>query len=552
MLEYILQVGPGLVEVSAAGLFAFFFFATFVSEDAACIIAGTAVASGRIGFAAALTACFLGIFAGDLLLFGFGRLAGTRILENRIVRKLVTQAAIDRASKWLEENAAAAVFISRFVTGLRLPTYLAAGAFRTEFLKFAFWFLVASAVWTPILVGSAAFAQAAIFSQYSLFGVIALIVAARIGSNFTSWKNRRLFVGKLKRIRYWEFWPIQIFYLPVVLYVLWLGVRYRSLTAFTAANPGLPAGGFKGESKEEIYQALKRSDGIGKHLLAHKLIKLNDPLRQRLRSAWHFMDENLLSFPLAIKPDAGERGNGVRILRSLDELANALASAERDMILQEYAPGEEVSVFYYRYPKHRIGRIFSITEKQFPEVIGNGVSTIEELILADRRAVAMAKKYFESNKERLGCIPPKGESIRLIDIGTHSRGAVFLDGGWMRTDALEAKIDEICRSFEGFYFGRFDIRVPAHSEMQKGENFKIIELNGVTSESTNIYDPRYSLFDAYRILFHQWRLAFAIGAENIELGAKPASLYELARSAIGGDFRSPGRSAVERETVECA
>ena len=119
--------------------------------------------------------------------------------------------------------------------------------------------------------------------------------------------------------------------------------------------------------------------------------------------------------------------------------------------------------------------------------------------------------------------------MEIIDIGTHSRGAVFLDGGWMKTPALEQKIDEICRGFDGFYFGRFDIRTPSLDDLRRGENFKIIELNGVTSESTNIYDPRYSLFDAYRILFAQWRIAFEIGQRNRERGVRPSSVAELIR-----------------------
>ena len=70
-------------------------------------------------------------------------------------------------------------------------------------------------------------------------------------------------------------------------------------------------------------------------------------------------------------------------------------------------------------------------------------------------------------------------------------------------------------------------------DLMRGENFKIIELNGVTSESTNIYDPKYSLLDAYRILFRQWRLAYEIGVENLALGAKATGKAELIRLAFG-------------------
>lgn len=68
---------------------------------------------------------------------------------------------------------------------------------------------------------------------------------------------------------------------------------------------------------------------------------------------------------------------------------------------------------------------------------------LEELILRDPRAVCLAEKYLERNGNRLETVPARGESVQIIDIGRHSRGAIFLDGGWMKTDLLEAKIDEI-------------------------------------------------------------------------------------------------------------
>ena len=534
------------------GFLRFFFFATFVSEDAACILAGTAAANGRIGFGAALAACFFGILVGDLLLFGAGRVAGARIFDNRVIRKFISPRSVERASEWLANNTGSAVFFSRFVTGLRLPTYLAAGALRTDFVRFAFWFVLASAIWTPILVGSVGFAQSTIFSQNALLGIVFLLIVARFGFKFTSWRYRRHFVGRLKRIINWEFWPIQIFYLPVVVYVVLLAVKYRSLTAFAAANPALPAGGFKGESKNDIYNALKKSARMNENLLAYVLIRGEAPHRERLGAAWRFMDENKLTFPLVVKPDAGERGKGVRLVHSLDELTNTISLSERDVILQEFASGEEVSIFYYRRPHEPHGQIFSITEKQFPTVVGNGVSTIEELILKDLRAVALAKKYIEHNKDRIDRVPAMYEIVRLIEIGTHSRGAVFLDGGWLKTPELESKIDEICRGFKGFYFGRFDIRVPTHTDLQFGQNLKIIELNGVTSESTNIYDPRYSLMDAYRILFQQWRLAFEIGTENTKLGAKRTLIRELMRSVFEKQKGNTNRPIVTNETVKCA
>ena len=542
----------GLPEVSATALFLIFFFGTFVSEDAVCVLAGTSVASGRISFALAVVACFLGIFVSDVMLYLTGRVFGSRILESKALNRLISKRSTEKASQWLSRNSAAAVFISRFISGLRLPTYLLAGALKTHFGEFASYFLIASAIWTPILVGSTVFAQSLIFSKNLVIGFVFLAVASRLLFKYSSKNGRRLLLSKLKRIRRWEFWPIQVFYAPVVVYILLLSIRFRSITVFTASNPALPAGGFKGESKNQIYCGLKKSGPATAHVLPYTLLRRDCPIDERLRQAWTFIERHDLSYPIVLKPDVGERGKGVRIIRTDNELECEILSADVDQILQEFAPGDEVSIFYYRYPNEDRGKIFSITKKHFPVLWGDGYSTVEQLILKDQRAVCLAQKYFEQNTDRLPDVPGAGEAVQLVDIGTHSLGAIFMDGERLRSEALEQKIDQICRGYEGFYFGRFDIRTESLTDFRLGKNFKIIELNGVTSESTNIYDPMFRLFGAYRKLFRQWRIAFEIGMQNIKLGIRATPFTDLIRLAFGRAIDTDSSPEVCDELVQTA
>ena len=119
--------------------------------------------------------------------------------------------------------------------------------------------------------------------------------------------------------------------------------------------------------------------------------------------------------------------------------------------------------------------------------------------------------------------------MQLVELGSHCRGAIFLDGAWVKTAALEDAFDQISKGFDGFYFGRFDVRTPSIEEFKQGQNFRIIELNGVTSEATHIYDPSNSLAAAYKVLFEQWRVAFEIGAENRARGVNPTPLSTLVK-----------------------
>ncbi len=347
----------------------------------------------------------------------------------------------------------------------------------------------------------------------------------------TAYRVRRRLVGWMKRMRRWEFWPPYVFYPPVIAYIAYLGVRFRNPTLFTAANPGMPASGFVGESKHDILENLK---GAAWSLPSWTLLKEGEPA-YRLKQAKAFMQANDLCFPVVLKPDAGQRGSGVGIVRSSRELRKHLSEVSSPIILQEYVPGLEFGVFYVRYPGEKQGRIFSVTEKRMPVVVGDGCRTLEELILAEDRAVCMADFYLRKNSQRSREVIPAGESVQLVEIGTHCRGAIFLDGSYAITPALQQAVQEISNRFEGFFFGRFDILVSSVEDFKAGRNLKVIELNGVTSEATHIYDPSISLFKAYRVLFEQWRIAFEIGKENCERGARPVSVVELIRMVC--DYR---------------
>lgn len=144
----------------------------------------------------------------------------------------------------------------------------------------------------------------------------------------------------------------------------------------------------------------------------------------------------------------------------------------------------------------------------------------------------MAQFYCDNQGERLYDVPSAGKRIQLVEIGAHSKGTIFLDGTRYKTDAMEAAIDRVCQSFDGFYFGRFDLRVPSLEALQQGRDFKIIELNGVTSEATSIYDPKNSVFAAYRVLCAQWRIAFEIGRQNRARGVPLTSPRELSATVL--------------------
>lgn len=368
-------------------------------------------------------------------------------------------------------------------------------------------------------------------SPYTRAAVLIALVAGSLqaGLAVATSRRRRLLVSRWRRITQWEFWPPWIFYPPVLVYLVCLMAKHRSATVFTAANPAILAGGVVGESKHAILEGLA---GSGDYVARSCLVGGSLSPEAKLLDAGSWMASQRLTFPIVVKPNCGQRGSGVVIVRSEDGLADALARSSVDTIVQEYVGGAEFGVFYYRRPSEPQGHIFSVTEKRLPIVVGDGRRTLEQLILHDDRAVCAAQLYLDRHRDALSSVPAAGEAVPLAELGTHCRGALFLDGGQVLSPALEERFDRIARGFEGFYFGRFDVRLEGGiEEFRAGRGFKIIELNGVTSEATHIYHPGTPLAVAYRVLMRQWQIAFEIGAENRLRGVPPTSTWTIIRLA---------------------
>lgn len=339
-------------------------------------------------------------------------------------------------------------------------------------------------------------------------------------------RRRRLLLSTGLRLTRWEYWPPWITYLPVVVYVIGLGLKHRGLTIFTAVNPAMPAGGFVGESKIDILRGL---GGSGEFIARSGFIDHRLTGRERLARAEQIMQTLAFEIPVVLKPNEGQRGSGVVVARSREQMVAHLEETTVDTIVQEYVPGLEFGVFYHRRPSEVRGHILSITIKHLPLVVGDGRRTLEQLILRDRRTRGMTRFHLQRQAARLNDVPAAGKVVSLGDCGSHCRGATFLDGRALLTPALEQAFDRIAHSYDGFYFGRFDVRAATLEDFVDARAFAIIELNGVTSEATHIYDPAVSMLDAYRALFEQWRLAFEIGAENVARGAAVTSVWELVR-----------------------
>lgn len=330
-----------------------------------------------------------------------------------------------------------------------------------------------------------------------------------------------LFIAKFTK---YEFWPWWLFYLPVLPYWLVLAIKNKSLAYFTVANPGIELGGFYGESKSEILDLIDK-----KYLPKSYTVENTEQIKNVLEN----INSLGLTFPIIAKPDVGERGNLVTLIHNLQQLLSFHEEIKSKYIIQEFIDYSiELGVLYCRIPGEIKGEVTSITLKEFLTVTGDGQSTILELMKKNLRARFQIERLKLSLADEMNTILNNGETKLLEPIGNHCRGTKFINNNHLINNSLNEVFDKICLPIKGFYYGRFDLKVKSIEDLYKGENIRIMELNGASSEPGHIYDPTLTLFRAYKDLLSHWKRLAKISKANMDLGFKPVSFLLIIKSYL--------------------
>src|SRR6185369_4108747 len=252
------------------------------------------------------------------------------------------------------------------------------------------------------------------------------------------------------RLFNWEFWPFNVVYGPLFLYWFFLSLRARSFFFFNTSNPRIKNGGFLMESKKEVYDLIPFE-----YYPATLLFKTSSSTQEILA----LIKQRNLKYPLIGKPDIGMKGMMVKKLENEKELLSYAENSKVDFLIQEFVPFKnEIGIFYYRYPNEERGHISGIVRKELLTVTGDGISTVEQLLLKNKRAVLQLQVLRKVEQDKMDIVLRKGEELVLVPYGNHVRGAKFLDHSQLIDEELTVTMDSICTKVNGFYFGRLDIR----------------------------------------------------------------------------------------------
>ena len=325
---------------------------------------------------------------------------------------------------------------------------------------------------------------------------------------FLTFKRRLSFF--FTRLFNFEYWPFAVFYIPMYFYGFYLAVRSGSFMYFSTANLGMKYGGVMGVSKSKVLSSIP-SQFLPKTIFITRSTSLSSILK--------IIENENFEFPFIIKPDVGERGKDVEMIRSKNELKAYLVHKTHDLNIQEYIDYDfEFGILYYRFPNEKKGRITSIVQKGFLSITGDGKRTMRELIANNIRANTRLDYLNKKFRNELEDVLIDGEKRNLEPIGNHCRGTTFYNGHHLIDEKLEEVFDKIAYKIQGYNYGRFDIKVPTLDDLYNGKNIIIIELNGVSSEVAHIYDPKYKLIQAYKDIAANMKIIYLIAKKNHALG----------------------------------
>ena len=311
----------------------------------------------------------------------------------------------------------------------------------------------------------------------------------------------------------WEHWPVVAYYVPLLPFFLWRSLRAGHPIFFTVTNPAILFSGVGTESKHKTLELLPddikpKSVFIEKNTSSDAIIDL--------------IKTHRFNYPIIVKPDIGFRGYLVKKIDSEKALLRYFNHVKENIIVQEFIPYEnEFGIFYHRIPGHKNGKITSVTIKKFIKIKGDGILNVSQLIKNDKRAFLYADLFFIIHQDKLDIVLPKGKELTLSVIGNHSKGTQFINGNHLINSALENFINDICNQIDGWYYGRLDIKYKSYEQLLQGKEFKILEINGIISEPTHIYDASHkdaSYFKALASINEHWgimgKIAQKLHSEN--------------------------------------
>ncbi|HEY5389291.1 MAG TPA: DedA family protein [Solirubrobacteraceae bacterium] len=164
-----------------------------VPGETAVIFAGLAAATGRLSIVLVIVVASAGAIIGDNVGFAIGRRGGRKLLERPGRFEAERRRVLEIGDPFFARHGGKAVFLGRWITGLRVWTSWLAGASEMTWPTFVVWNALGGICWSTSVALAAYYGGTGVekvFSKIGLYGVIvAGVVVALAGAWW--WRRRR-------------------------------------------------------------------------------------------------------------------------------------------------------------------------------------------------------------------------------------------------------------------------------------------------------------------------------------------------------------------------
>lgn len=314
----------------------------------------------------------------------------------------------------------------------------------------------------------------------------------------------------LQQLTNWELWPFAVIYFPISFMWVWYMIKSRAVWFFTPSNPTITFGGFEGEGKKEMY------DQLPPQFVPKTIYVMHDLLFEEVKMKLHSAG---FTYPFIVKPDVGMKGILFRKIDTEEQLRKYHERIPVEYIVQDLIEMPvEVSVFYFRHPSQQKGTVSGFILKELLHVVGDGKSTLKQLVINHTRAKHRYEEMTHRHGHRFNRVIKKDQIFYLSYAGNHNRGAHFTNLHNEIDEPLHQVFDKLSHYSKHFYYGRYDIKTTSIADLKAGNNFMILEYNGCGAEPNHIYDCNMSLLNAYREILKHWKALYQISKYNHKNG----------------------------------
>lgn len=214
--------------------------------------------------------------------------------------------------------------------------------------------------------------------------------------------------------------------------------------------------------------------------------------KNEIKTAWKFLC-TLKTKSAVVKPISGVGGQGITTdIKTFKELKSAVALIkEKDFLLEEFFHGNDYRIYVVA------GKAIAATLRKAPQVIGDGVKTLSELII-EKKIERSLKPYFKKHeidvdnsiyqKYPSDSIPALGQIVNLNDTGNISRGGESYDVSELMHESFQTIAADCWLAYKCIpdHFA-VDLICEDISKDIHGQNYIILELNAKPGHGQHVY-----------------------------------------------------------------